>query len=673
MNKFKKFVVYPIAGVIALLLVAIFVLLAVIDPNRYKPTLESAFARQTGLIVQIVGDISWTFRPVFGLNVNDVRVTNGISPQELVSFSNISLRVAPASMVRGPVQVEEFIANDFHINWIVDANGVNNWFPEGFDTVVVDDTSTNTEQSDITTEIQLITIRNARIGVQDVPNGINSSIENLDFTSRDTNFSNRPFPFQVSFRLLDNMANRDLRIRMNSTAAIDYAAGNASFEELELSLSPLILSGAVAANDFHENLSWSGALSSNTFNLTHLLETLMPPPQDTELVLPGTFDYNKEQFAMQLSFAGDGEGISIPALALSLDEARAHADIEYRYATGNRSATLVYRVDANALDLNNYFGATAETPTEEETAAAPAVDIEIPVELLNSLNIIGNHSIESLAIAGLNFTDINAQLTLNEGILNIETQPVGLYEGHVATVINLDARAETPELNVSAALEGVDLAGLVTAMPLANFARGVLATNSEYSLSGTTVEQMLASMQGATSFSLTENSVDIGLLKQVMAAISALSPSGEIASSWPDTLNFNQFDGYVRFTDGLSSGQELQVRMDNFEINGTGGIDLAAERFDYRTQFTALGEPALQTIPVNETYQGIAWPVQCSGAFNSEPRQYCGPDFQQVRELFASIARNEVQRRVQDAVTDNVPEELQDTARGLLRNILRQN
>jgi hypothetical protein len=50
--------------------------------------------------------------------------------------------------------------------------------------------------------------------------------------------------------------------------------------------------------------------------------------------------------------------------------------------------------------------------------------------------------------------------------------------------------------------------------------------------------------------------------------------------------------------------------------------------------------------------------------------QYCRPDFVEVREIFAQMGRNEVGRRLDDVITDQVPEQLQDTARGLLRSIL---
>ena len=47
----------------------------------------------------------------------------------------------------------------------------------------------------------------------------------------------------------------------------------------------------------------------------------------------------------------------------------------------------------------------------------------------------------------------------------------------------------------------------------------------------------------------------------------------------------------------------------------------------------------------------------------------CRPDFEQVRQIFTQMGTNEVRRRLDDVVNDQVPETLQDTARGLLRNI----
>ena len=110
--------------------------------------------------------------------------------------------------------------------------------------------------------------------------------------------------------------------------------------------------------------------------------------------------------------------------------------------------------------------------------------------------------------------------------------------------------------------------------------------------------------------------------------------------------------------------------MDNFDISGTGGFDRDAGTFAYDLGFAVLGEPTIQTIPINELYHNVTWPVDCSGAFSDDVNRYCRPDFTRVREIFTQIGSNALRNQLQETITDQVPEDLQDAARGLLRSIL---
>jgi hypothetical protein len=109
--------------------------------------------------------------------------------------------------------------------------------------------------------------------------------------------------------------------------------------------------------------------------------------------------------------------------------------------------------------------------------------------------------------------------------------------------------------------------------------------------------------------------------------------------------------------------------MDNFDVSGGGGLDLDAGTFDYDLLFTVLGEPFTQTIPINNLYHDVPWPVDCSAAFDDPVNRYCRPDFTRVREIFGQIGTNAVRNRLEEVITDQAPSELQDSARGLLRSI----
>ena len=160
------------------------------------------------------------------------------------------------------------------------------------------------------------------------------------------------------------------------------------------------------------------------------------------------------------------------------------------------------------------------------------------------------------------------------------------------------------------------------------------------------------------------------MIKQVFTAIAALSPNGEAIQQWPDVIRFSDLSGYLILEDGLTSQQEVRLRMDNFDISGSGQIDLDAQSFDYDLLFTVLGAPYTQTIPIDELYHNASWPVDCSAAFADDVSRYCRPDFTRVRDIFSQIGANALRNELQDIISDQVPEQLRDSARGLLRSLL---
>jgi hypothetical protein len=138
-----------------------------------------------------------------------------------------------------------------------------------------------------------------------------------------------------------------------------------------------------------------------------------------------------------------------------------------------------------------------------------------------------------------------------------------------------------------------------------------------------------------------------------------------MASAWPDVVPINRTEAVLNFSNGLSSGQAFALRMDNIDIAGTGGINRQEGRFDYQLGFTVLGEPAIQSVRIDENYRDIAWPIRCDAAFSDSAARYCSPDLQQVRDMFAQIARGDIKRRASDAVGEQV-----DRVRDRLRNLI---
>jgi len=660
MGKLIKILITSIVGIIVLTAGSIYVLMAVIDPNRYRAVLEQSVASQSGLQLRIAGDMAWTFRPVFGLSINDVRLSNPDSPQELASFTTISLRVDPAGLLRSELNIEEFLAEDLHVNWIVDMQGQRNWPMSGAANQQVSTDPSSTDLS-MTINIQQIRVSNARFSLQNQQSGVNMTIQNIDLISRNTNLNNQPFPFSLSMNLVDYAAGGNLGVELETMASVDLDAGRLALDDLRLNLSPLSLSGNFLIEDVNREPRWQANLRSNTFPLPHLLANFistdaqeLPPPDQQQLTIH------------QLMAQGDNTGLRLDIAELELGSGqpeRISLQGDVIYAQDNRPIRIGYELNSAAINLDTWLPPpAAATPGAEPTAGA---DILLPIDVLNSMNVRGNHDIGQLTIAGMQFAPLQFALALESGQLHLDTRAAGFYGGNLELAVRLNSRNSPAQLALTSELSNINATTLGADIPRLNFFTGRFDLNTTHIMSGNSVNALLNSITGSSRAQLSESAINITMLKQVFSAISVLSPSGDMASAWPDVVQFNTTEAVLNFSNGLTSAQEFGLRLDNFDIAGTGGINLQEGRFDYQLGFTVLGEPAIQSIRVDENYRDVAWPIRCNAAFSDSPARYCSPDLQRVRDMFAQIARGEIERRATDALGEQV-----ERARERLRNLL---
>ncbi|MDX1491638.1 MAG: AsmA family protein [Pseudohongiellaceae bacterium] len=682
MNKIIKFLLLTLGTVIVLAGLAAALIFVLVDPNRFKPSIESVFAQQTGLKLELAGDIDWTFRPEFGLSIADARLSKEGARMELASLRELIIKIEPRELLDGHLAMQQFTANGLHINWLVGEDGISNWQlePSADESPSRAVAAVPTEQeTQISVDVQQISISDASLSIQDIPRGISAQLSKLSITSSNTNLQNRAFPFEIQFAIADQNKGTNAQVQIASSASIDMESGNARFEELSIKLNPLQLSGRLEVSNFKEALRYSGALQSNTFMLSDFLDRYIKAPEQSNLAIPGSIDTSSDQFAIELSFSGDTEQVSLLHLKASLDDMQLNANAYYRIALDGNANELRYNISANALDLSRYMNNAApaqQTPadTSASTATTAATDIELPIDFIRGNNVRATHKIESLTIGEMSVSDIDIDLSIANSRLNLVIAPMGFNSGQISSNINLDATQFPPRITNISSMRNVDLVQLARSAPLSSFAQGQLSMESIYTMSGRTMRQLLDSINGTTSFSIHNSRIDVGIVKQVFSAISVLSPTGtgDLAQQWPEEVNFSNLAGHLILEQGIQQGQQLKVNLDNFEITALGGIDLDAQEFEYDVLLTLFGEPATQTIPVAPLYQGVGWPVICQASFDAEPGQYCGPDFGKVRELFVQISSNAVQRRAQEAITEQIPEELQDSARGLLDRIFRR-
>ena len=701
MSKVLKLILKITLSLVLLVVVLVFGLIFLVKPDQYKDSLEELVLSNSGLQLNIAGNIELRFSPYIGIDLNDIRIKNPDRPQELASTSRISLRVDPLALIKGQLVIEEFSADDFHVNWFTDASGSNIWdlsnptdnstsgsSPSNNSNQA--NSSTSTQSSMInTTSFKKINIANASIDIQDLSQGSNFAIDNLNFSSTDANLENRTFAMLMSLDFTDNSTSTTLPMRFSSTAKIDLAAGNVQLDDISFSLTPMLLQGRLEIADLEGDVNFNGALRSNSFDISGLLQSLgLISAESDPLALPSINSQAEQQFQIGAQFSGNANQISLDAVNASLGDLKVEASADIRLATDFAPNNINFDIKTSALNLSPYFSDTASSDANGakpsgSAAAIPASNsgslsdssantvqpMQIPKELLANMNIQGSIYIESVFAAGIQFGEVNLLTHLEDNVLDIDILPISALGGEIVSNLRLDNRASESTLQTQLIASNINIAELAPSMPLLGSITGSLTTDSNYTAQGNDVDALLASLNGGTNFSIANNSVDISVIKQVFTAIAALSPGGESIENWPDIVQFTELTGSLTLQEGLASGQQIALTMDNINLAGSGGIDLDNSAFDYQFKFTVLGPPEMQTIAINPRYHDISWPVRCAANFDAPTSQFCRPDFQQVRDLFLQMGTNEVKQQINDAIIDKVPEELQDTARSLLRGL----
>ncbi len=650
-----------------------FLLVARINTESNKAAISETVLAATGFELTIGGDLSLSLFPDLGLSLNDVRLKNPAFPQELASAASAMFSIEISPLLRGQVKIKEISTTDLHANYFIDANGTSMW---SIGTTESGADSRNPSSPRGLTElpafsVDRLRIGNARIDIKDASKQTRYQIDNLSLDSRDANLEGRLFSLALQFDYENNGMSAAIPMALRSNVQADLSNGSFQFSDLELSITPLLVTGAITVSGFPADPIYEGSLAAEDFDVITLMESL-------DLKEPGPaagFGLDTDRMlSFSARFNGSAERATLSDFDLNFAGSLIETDAEVRLATDLAPLNISYNVNAGTLDLSAFFTeqlpAAEETPTELTEAAQYQPKAELPVELISSINMLGGISVESVTINDLQLQNVNVFTNVEDGVLDIELPPVSMFEGSAQGTIRLSTRGGVPELEFTQTISDANLSELTPLVTRFSAVNGFLQAESSYTATGDTVEAMLDSLSGNSAFSITNSSVDIGVIKQVFTAIAALSPNGEAIQQWPDVIRFSDMSGYLILEDGLASQQEIRLRMDNFDISGSGRIDLDAQNFDYDLLYTVLGAPYTQTIPIDELYHNVPWPVDCSADFADDVSRYCRPDFTRVRDIFSQIGANALRNELRDIITDQVPEQLRDSARGLLRSLL---
>ena len=651
----------------------IIVLIVRLAENEAKNLAREFVLSATGYELTIAGDLEFKYFPSFGLMFSDVRLQNQSFSQELASASEIRVDLPAKTMFGNEINVQKLSIKDLHVNLFVNPDGTNIWQQKRSSNIneIFEDKSPQNMNYD-SVSIEKIRVLKASMDIQNASQGYRYNLSNLDLESDSTNLNGLPFKIKSTLSFLSSGVADSLPVNLQSTVSFDADLREAKFHDISFLITPMMLTGEIDVSHQNDELIYSGALQSNNFDIVELMRTAGYVKQKPEF--SGSLEAS-ETLNFEFDFKGDRSELSLETFQGNLGETDFQAKADVRFKDEYTSHSGRYELRASHIDLAPFTSAISGNDDSDQPFSSEAYQtqdnhFDLPLNLIKDLNLLGSIAIESIAANDFELEDVNIFTNVEDGVLDIELQPTNLYGGNAQGLFRINTNQRTPQVMAQLSMTSMSMSDITSALKQQLPVQGRLSLEGNYEAFGENSEDLLNTLAGSTTFSLAENSLDISLIKQIFTEIASLSPTGESIQQWPDIIQFNRFQGEVRFDGGLTDDQEIELRLDNLNIVSAGGVDLEQRRFDYEVGFSFLPPPETQSIPINELYHNINWPVRCNAPFDSNTDQYCRPDFSRIREIFSQLTANAVRQTIEEEITEQVPQFFQKPARRILREIL---
>ncbi|ANG61126.1 AsmA protein [Marinobacterium aestuarii] len=703
-----------LAALVVILIATAGILLGVFfEPNDYKADIEQLALEKAGLELSIDGDIGWSVFPWLGLEISQVKLQYPQQPA-LASLEQAHVSVKLLPLLSSQVEMSSIMVEGLDLNLVQAADGSNNWSLPGAAPVQSEgsgDEGADTDGSaDLALDIESIAVSNGRISYADLKAGTRVRLQELALTSgriRQTEY----FPIELSFKLdqsagdaaptlsadtslkaevqvdlltqqyrlrgldssvqlrLAELGDKPVDFKLSGDVAADLVAQLARIDNLNLSLASLKASGSLSLQDFAAPVL-GGELKLAEFNPRSLLELLGQP-------LPAMQD-DKALTRLSLSavLGGSPSNISLKPLSLTLDDTHFNGALAYGLADGAISLDL----NGDAFNLDSYLPPQSESAQGAQTASAGKAasgeryskEEVIPVEPLRSLLLDAQFKLQALQVSGMTLSDVDLAVNARNGLINASRINANLFGGTVRNSAVLDVRGTPVKLKSSKAVSGLQIGDLLQALkPEEKPAMtGTLSSQAEVSAQGRSVHAIVNSLNGTAKFNVADGTISgIDMAQTVCQGFNNLASLGVNAEQVDGSTPFANLGGNFIMRNGVVSNEDLQASLDAIGLKGSGSVDLPRALIDYRLGLTIQEDLFKQSCSVNNKIQGVEWPVNCKGSFDTPPAKLCRPDLSVFEDLLKARLKQDVQKKVEEKVKEGIQEKLGDDAKQLLKGL----
>ncbi|MEP0074155.1 MAG: AsmA family protein [Marinomonas sp.] len=690
-----------IGGLLVLVALLLASVMLFVNPNDFKDELKTVALEKANVNLRLDGDISWSFFPWLGLELEGIGVALG-SDAEILQFDRAEFGLAIKPLLQQKIQVNKVNLVNLKASLNKDKNGQGNWeldIPENSAEVAQatseETTSLASSTADDATEaepfvipeIQLdeLRIENAQLQYRDEQTNqlVNAT---LNVQINDVQWDKAwPMAMDVALTQSDLQGNSPIKANVQLSANLSVFPEREAFSVDALALSAKVESGLLPASpleaklnairvDFdlpQENVLLDGVtLSTLGVNLDAKLEAyqVLSDPQFTAIFSVGEFnprdvisalnielpemsdDTAFTSAQMNMSVEGSLDSVVVKPMSLQLDETK----IEANAALDLSPLYWDLRIAGANLDLDRYL----PTPVEGENEEAPAnteqvIESEasdlIPVELIRQLNGHVGFAFDNLTVKNLKVDRIELDSTQSNGIVKVAPLKASLYEGTFSTTADLNAQSSTPTIAFVPSIDAIQIQPLLVDFMDMDKVAGATYLNGDLMMQGNRIDDLMASLQGDLLVEIKDGAlIGTNLTKSVCEGIASVRKDALDGSRFGEDTPFEAMTFPAHIVNGQVSTPGLKIRSAGIEVTGDGVISLTDSSLNYQANVGFPGSTLDDACQVNEKVAELTFPIICRGQFSDDPAGLCRPDLKGFGDLFLDLASAELKLKAEE-------------------------
>ncbi|MGR5153177.1 AsmA family protein [Photobacterium swingsii] len=724
----KKFL-YILLALVLVVVIGIAALLALVDPNQFKPLIAEQVKKNTGRELVINGDIDWRFFPSVGLTLGETEFRNpeGFAEANLVRFSNAELSVAVMPLLSQQLEVGNVSLNDARVFIQTRKDGVSNLDGIGAQastTTSADESaaeqqpqSTTPESSDIapsqespaagwTISLAGVELVNASAVIRDDKTGALTDIEQLNVSL--TRFA----PGEWAKAAFDVQGkNGELTFTAKGETELNIAP---TLDGAELKALTLDAQAADKVNKI-ESVSLTvdqfrvGDWSALTFSAKGEIPDLaFDAKGETRLKLSADFNLASVE-GLSLNSNVKGNALPRPEMKIGLT-ADASYDVAKGLATLSAFTTQVdeialdgkasfqtadipvirFDVHSDNIDLDAFLGLDkaskaassktgSEAPTTGEasgtstTQAATAVDKskEPDLSALKALDIAGKVAIDNFKAANAKVSAVVTELAVKKGVLNLKRFDAKLYGGSINAKATIDANGKLPTYKVTKHIKGVQVQPLL--VDVAEFENLAGTGNIDINLSGTGLAEtrIRQNIAGTVDINFADGSVyGVNVAEMIREARATLKGKKAEYVKEERKTDFSALTSTMKLGKGVLSTNNLYLASPLLRIDGEGQTNLVSEDIDFTVMTSVVESSQGQGGKDIDELKDLTVPIDVKGNWTEPKFSLNLKELLKRNNELEKKAEREVERGLKKLLGDKADDDkVKDAANKLLKGL----